>query len=310
MKKLSLIAILSLSFLIGCSTNPDTINNQNDLHIYTSIYPIAFATEQIVGELATVTSIYPPGVDSHNFEPTSREITAIAQGDAFIYLGSMMESFATSVKGALKQQPLLFIELGLEDELFHNEHESEEDENDHGHDHDPHIWLDPLRMLEIGAIIQRELSTAYPTHRATFAENFKTFEKSMLDLDDAFYTHFNESETNYIIVTHGAYEYWEKRYHIKQIPIRGRSTSDEPSQKDLVAVAKIAAEKNIHHVLFEQNNEDYVSKIILEHINGEQLYIHNLEVLSEADIANGEDYISLMEQNLQTLKIATHKGGN
>lgn len=303
------ITLLSLSIFLlsACTQNKTMVNNEGPLMIYTSIYPIQYATEKIAGELATVKSIYPPGVDSHTYEPTSKEITDIARGDAFIYFGGEMEGFATAVKGALKNQSILLTELGEHEHLFDDADTDGHDTHDH-HDHDPHIWLDPLKMIDIGEIITADLTAFYPAHEETFTNNFAKFKADMLALDEAYLRRFNDYKERYIIVTHGAYEYWESRYNIKQIPIHGRSSSDEPSQKDLVEVARLAEEKDINHVLFEQNTDDYVSTIILEHINGEKLYLHNLEVLTEAEIENKEDYITLMKQNLYNLITATNKG--
>ncbi|WP_281242169.1 metal ABC transporter solute-binding protein, Zn/Mn family [Sediminibacillus halophilus] len=59
------------------------------------------------------------------------------------------------------------------------------------------------------------------------------------------------------------------------------------------------------YVIFEQNVQDKVSKEIQREIDGKALQIHNLAVLTEQDINQGEDYFSLMKQNLEVLKTAT-----
>lgn len=302
------IAIIILLALVGCSTDASSTNEADKIDIYTSIYPIQYATERIAGDIATVNTIYPPGVDTHNYEPTSKEITYIAEADAFFYVGGNMESFASTIQTALTNQDLLFIELSEHNELFeHGEHDDHEEEEvgHHGHDHDPHIWLDPLRMVDIGEIIKDDLSTNYPKYADDFTKNFDAYKSELIALNEAFEAGLSTRNTDYFLVTHGAYEYWEESYHIKQIPIRGRSNSDEPSQKDLVAVAQLAADKKLKHVLFEQNNDDYVSTIILNHISGEKLYLHNLEVLTAEDILQEADYLSLMKQNLNVLIEAT-----
>src|SRR5699024_11986999 len=91
----------------GCSSNPSS-NDESDqsLSIYTSIYPLQYAAEQIDGNDAAVTSIYPPGVDAHTYEPATKEITGIAEGGLFLYLGADMESFEESIKSALESQQM------------------------------------------------------------------------------------------------------------------------------------------------------------------------------------------------------------
>src|SRR5690625_3714254 len=86
-KKIVIYFLLSVFLLTSCSNNEEK-SNQTELLLYTSVYPIQFVIEQITGDEATVRStvrsIYPPGVDAHTYEPTTKEVTAIANADAFI----------------------------------------------------------------------------------------------------------------------------------------------------------------------------------------------------------------------------------
>src|SRR5699024_6895425 len=47
-----------------------------------------------------------------------------------------------------------------------------------------------------------------------------------------------------------------------------------------------------------------IADIIMDHIGAEALTIHNLSVLTDADIAHDQDYFSLMEDNLKVLDTA------
>lgn len=302
-----LIPLILLLGLVGCSPGTSSNDQADKIQIYTSIYPIQYATEKIAGDLAEVNTIYPPGVDTHNYEPTSKEVTYIADADAFFYVGGNMESFASTIQTALANQNLMFVELSEHEALFEHDNNDHKEES-HGHDHDPHIWLDPLRMIDIGELIKTDLSITYPDYADDFTRNFDVYKAELLALDETFNEELSKRDTDYFIVTHGAYEYWEESYGINQIPIRGRSNSDEPSQKDLVAVAEFAADHKLKNVLFEKNNDDYVSTIILNHLDGKKLYLHNLEVLTADDISNNEDYLSLMKQNLNALVEATTLG--
>lgn len=347
MKKIfTIISAFILVFVIsGCSSNSSS-KEPNDtkgkkLEIYTSIYPLQYITEQIGGDNVTVKSIYPPGVDAHTYEPTSKEMTDMAKSDAFIYLGAGMESFAETAASALSKQDVKFIEIAKHEALFskssdghdghdhgtdtdHNaEADNDHDEHDHGaeadhnaevhddhdgHDHgdkDPHIWLDPLRMIDMGAIIKDELITLNPENKKQYEKNYEALTKSLTALDQEFVTSLKDKQNKHILVSHAAYGYWEQRYGIEQIAISGLSSSDEPSQKDLAKIAKLAKEHQIKYVIFEQNASDRVSTIIQEHIKAEALHIHNLEVLTDEDIKNNADYISLMKANLAVLNKAT-----
>lgn len=314
MKVIQAIFILTIlsAIAIGCTPNNKETDNDADLTIYTTVYPIQYAVERIGGDSVAVTSVYPPGVDAHTYEPASKDITAIAKSDAFIYLGAGMEGFAETAAATLAEQDVELIEIGQHEELFHQEnesHEHHEDEHNHeGHshgDHDPHIWIDPHRMLEMSSIIKNELIRLNPEAEEIYNKRFSTLKEDLLDLDEQFTDILESKQNKRILVSHAGYGYWEERYGIEQIPINGLSSSSEPSQKDLVKIIEQAKEHDLNYIIFEQNSSNRVSEIIQDQIDAESLTIHNLSVLTDEDIEQGNDYMSLMKENLNVLDKAT-----
>lgn len=303
LKKLSLVVLL-LSILTAC--NMSGSNGKDDtLHIYTSIYPLQYIVKEIAGDQVIAKSIFPPGVDAHTYEPTSKEITTLANGDAFIYMGAGMEGFAETMATALENQDITFLEIGKQDTLFlQATTQGKHDEHNHS-DLDPHIWLDPVRMIQMAELITNELIDLQPEDKETFLENLSIFTGKMTALDEKFAATLEDNPHKQILVSHAAYGYWEQRYGIEQLPISGLSSSDEPSQKELASIAKLAQKTKLQHVIFEQIGSNRIATIIQEHIGAEALYIHNLEVLTEDDIKNNENYLSIMEKNLQVLDKAT-----
>src|SRR5699024_4277101 len=104
-----------------------------------------------------------------------------------------------------------------------------------------------------------------------------------------------------ILVSHAAFSYWEERYGVEQISIHGISTENEPSQKELVEIIDMANEKNLDHIIFEQNVSSRIKEVIKEEIRAESLTLHNLAVLTEEDIKEKRDYLSIMRNNLDVL---------
>lgn len=298
-----LLIVLILSSCTQINTN--TREESSSLEIYTSIYPIQFITEQIGAQHVSVHSVFPPGVDAHTYEPTSKKVVSIARSDVFIYMGANMEGFTESAATTLASEDVLMIELSKYKSLFVK---TAIDHEDHDHDHgdiDPHIWLDPLRMIELADIIKQELSELLPNKKEQLDKNYARLKVDLLTLDKK-YEQMLQSKTNKkIIVSHAAYGYWEERYGIEQIPISGLSSSDEPSQKKLVQIIKEAKQHDMDYIIFEQNSSHRVAEIIQEQIDAEALTIHNLELLTEDDIKNNKDYLSLMEDNLAVLNKAT-----
>jgi zinc transport system substrate-binding protein len=65
----------------------------------------------------------------------------------------------------------------------------------------------------------------------------------------------------------------------------------------------LAKEKNIKYIAFEQNVSSKLAEVIQYEVGAEAVQMHNLGVLTLEDIENNETYFTLMENNLESLKI-------
>lgn len=299
-----LLFITIVCFLSFVSCQDKEQHSKKNETIYTSIYPIQFIVDSLIDDRATVKSIFPPGVDAHTYEPTIKEILNIADGKAFFYLGQHMEGFTKQISTTLSAADVKLIELSHHEHLF-----TTRSNDNHGHDYgdyDPHIWFDPERMILMTDIIKNELVSIYPKEKIFIEQNYRALVKKFKALDKKFQAELKQKRIPYIIVSHGAYHYWEDKYGIIQVPISGITSTDEPSQKALAHLVNLAENKNINYVLFEKNASNRLASIVQNELGAKPLYIHNLETLVDNDIEHHEDYFSLMEQNLKVLKRATH----
>ena len=301
-KHFVIIAVM-LSFIMSCQANKQNFK-QKPL-IFTSIYPIEFIVERLTEDFARSQSIFPPGVDAHTYEPTIKDIMSIAEGEAFFFLGEGMEGSADKISQALHDSPVKIIEIAKYPEIFIDSMDDQEhDDHSHG-DFDPHIWFDPERMITLSEIVKDELNELFPEEHELIVNNFHQLTEELVELDNQFQRRLQVKENPSIIVSHAAYGYWEHKYNIKQIPISGMSSTDEPSQKALAHLVEIANEQNIEYVLFEKTTSNRLATIVQEEIDANALYIHNLETLLPEDIKQNKDYFSLMRENLNTIDQAT-----
>ncbi|WP_273122450.1 metal ABC transporter solute-binding protein, Zn/Mn family [Bacillus weihaiensis] len=336
MKTKSLVtSILTISLLLSAcgkqenqSTSTVESNNESTrkIEVYTTIFPLEDFTRKIGGDEINVTSVYPPNVDAHTYEPTVKTMKNIADSDLFIFTGAGIEGFAEKAEETLEKEDVNILRAaeGIEllehsdgedhashedehaDEDDHASHEDEHtDEEAHHHDHgdqDPHVWLDPIRSIELAENIKDALIEIKPESKDTFEENFTKLKEDLTNLDQSFQETISKSKTKHILVSHAAYGYWQDRYGLEQIAIAGLSPSQEPSQQQLTEIIKESKEHHLHYVLFEQNVQSNVAKVIQEEIGAESLTLHNLESVTEEDIENNEDYFSIMERNISTLQ--------
>lgn len=315
-RKIAISMLLAVSaFLTACgSNNEEQAKNNDALTVYTTVYPLMYLAEEIGGDLIDVKSVYPANADEHSFEPSQKEIIDMAESDLFLYIGYNLEGFVKKAEPILEDEGVKVAAIGEQIDIdveSHSEEDhdhSEEGHDDHeGHDHgdvDPHVWLDPNLMIQMAEQVKNELTELLPEKESYFEENYKQTAEKMKDLDADFKQMVEESAKDEIIVSHAAYGYWEARYGIEQLAVAGLSSSSEPSQKQLTELLKTAKEHDIEYVLFEQNVPSKLTETIQKEIGAKSLTIHNLSVLTSEDMENGQDYVSLMEDNIATLKEA------
>jgi zinc transport system substrate-binding protein len=329
-------SVLMLSLILSGCGNNETVNksvekkDKETLTVYTTIYPLEDFTKKIGGDFVEVQSIYPPNVDAHSYEPSTKDMLNLANSDLFIYSGAGIEGFAEKASEALKKEDVQVLKAaeGIdliestdehhhEDEEGPSESESHEDENakseihedeEHAHgDLDPHVWLDPVLSIDLANNIKNSLSKLIPEHASEFEVNFNQLKSELEKLDQEFKTTIESSRSKNLLVAHAAYGYWETRYGIEEIAISGLSPTQEPTQKELQKIIEESTEHNIHYVIFEQNASPKVAKIIQDELGAKSLTLHNLEAITEENIKKKDDYFSIMRKNLETIKTALNE---
>ncbi len=295
-KKIILISSILLSiFLLSACTS-----KKEEYTIYTTVYPLEFIVTEIVNSKITVKSVLPNGVDAHDYEPTTKEIINIGNSKLLFALGEY-EFYLPKLKETLSNQYVKVHEI--EDALENHEHVGETDDYSHSHE-DLHIWMDISNMIHMTEEISSVLINSYPKHQDTF----KTNTSNLISRLELLENDFNQLKSDLqvptpFITTHGAFTLWEK-YNLEEKSILGKSGHDEPTQQELTNLIEFAKNNNIKYVFYEQNISSSYGDIILNGINGEKKELHNLSNLTETNRQNNEDYITLMKNNLSTLKSA------
>ncbi|MDQ0413097.1 metal ABC transporter solute-binding protein, Zn/Mn family [Mesobacillus stamsii] len=317
MKKLSFILVLFIivsSFLSGCGQKEasNAKKDDNQLKVYTTVYPLQYFTQQIGAEFVDVKTIYPPGADEHTFEPSQKDMISLADADLFFYIGLGLEGFVDKAEQTLKNEGVKMLPVGdsLHLDGGNNDQAEETHSSDDGHGHgdiNPHVWLDPIYANEIALTIKNQLVEQMPEHKDVLEKNYAELSAQLTDLDKEFTEVIRSADRKEIIVSHAAYSYWETRYGLKQINISGLSTTNEPTQQELQNLISHAKDAKIKYVLTEQNFNSKLAKMVQDEIGGKTLTLHNLSVLTDEDIKNNETYFTLMKKNISTLEKALNE---
>ncbi|MGP4070083.1 metal ABC transporter solute-binding protein, Zn/Mn family [Halobacillus sp. B29] len=134
--------VILIIILAACANDEATSNEEGtkeegadeELKIFTTVYPLQYFAKQIAGDQASVESILPPGSDPHTYEPTTKEMVEIAEADAFIYNGAGLEPYAKQISDSIKSEDIKILEAakGIDlEEHVHNHEEEGSHEGEH-----------------------------------------------------------------------------------------------------------------------------------------------------------------------------------
>ena len=317
---LSVVALVAAACSGGDTDTESTTNKEKDaLSIYTTVYPLQYFAERIGGDHVDVSSIYPPGANEHTFEPTQKDMMALADADLFFYIGLGLEGFVEKAKTTLANEQVKLVSTAdnVSEEMLHistghvhaegdgHDHEGEET-HDEAHEHDSHVWLSPVISKDLAAAIKDELIEAMPEHEEVFTENYDALVTELDALHADFKAMAEGASKKTFFVSHAAFGYIAGHYGLHQVPVAGLNSQSEPSQKELMKIVDLAKEEEIKYIFFEQNVSSNLTEVIQKEVGAETMTLHNLSVLTPEDVANGETYFTLMEKNIEALKTALH----
>ncbi len=310
-KHFIVLFLITTLILAGCRENAaqDNKKSKDTLTVYTTIFPIEDFTKKIGGKHVEVKSVYPAGADAHTYEPTMKTMMDIADSDLLIFNGGGLESFIGKMESSLKNEKVVKVEASegvqlLSSEEQHGNEEHGHDDEHHHHDKDPHIWIDPENATIMAENIKNALSEEMPSAKEDFEKNYQDLKAKLQQLDTDLRTVIESADRKEILVSHAAYGYWGHRYGLEQISITGISSENEPSQKQLQGIIETAKKHHIKYIIYDQNPVTKVVDTIQKETGTKPLTLHNLEYITEKDKQDKEDYFSIIDKNIETLKKA------
>ena len=194
------------------------------------------------------------------------------------------------------------------DEDTHDDHGDEEGHDDHGDEealaYDPHSWLDPLAYKAQVALVLGEMKTTFPDLADTFQANADAFMASLDEVDASYTAAFGPNGTctnNTVAANHNAYSYIAYRYNLEFVTVHGLDPEGEPSAADIAEVVEKIEEDAITVLFIEEYTDETAVNSIVDQTNG-AVTVQTLYTMELPPKDSSDDYLSLMEKNLNSLK--------
>ncbi|MCL4339261.1 zinc ABC transporter substrate-binding protein [Patescibacteria group bacterium] len=306
MKK-TVISIIGLIFVISFVAIAGKILTRQSLNLETakgdklvvaaSFYPIYFFASQIGGDKAQVFNITPPSAEPHDFEPTTQVIVKIHESNMLVMNGGNLEPWSQKLQDQLSGSNVKIVIAGAgltNNEMVENGQKIQ----------DPHIWLDPLLAKKEAGEILAGFKETDPKDAAYFEKNAELLVSRLDSLDKEYRDGLKNCQKKDFVTAHAAFGYIAAQYGLNQVAISGVTPDEEPSSQKMAEIADLVRKENIKIIFFEKLVSPKLSQAIAAETGAKTLVLDPIEGITKNETAAGQNYFSLMENNLNNLKAA------
>ena len=246
--------------------------------VVAGFYPLAFAAEQIGGPKLEVENLTPPGAEPHDLEASPSDIQDLRSADRVLLMG---DGFQPELERAVQGDgnvDFLLDTPGLD-----------------ATPGDPHIWLDPVRFAAVVERIGSDLGD--PGAAAELSDRLHA-------LDADYRRGLARCQRHEIVTSHEAFGYLAERYGLRQVAVTGISPEAEPAPADLQRVIDTVRQSGATTIFTEPLVSQRLADTVARETGSSVDTLNPLEGLTPAQQDAGEDYFSLMRENLAALRRA------
>lgn len=207
------------------------------LNVATTTTVFADMIRNVGGDRIAVTSIVPPGVDPHVFEPTSREARHVATANVLFINGLGLEEWLDKLLSNVSAPNLSVVTLsegltpmgGVSFSAHHHDSEG-----------DPHFWLDVSHAISYVRRIEQALSEHDPAGADVYHTRASAYVAELEVLDQWIYDQLQTIPVaqRVLLSYHDAFGYMAQRYGLQPVGVVVRNPDREPSPRDLATLVR------------------------------------------------------------------------
>jgi zinc transport system substrate-binding protein len=171
------------------------------------------------------------------------------------------------------------------------------------YDKDPMLWLDPITMISMAGTVKDWLVEKFPEERNLFNSNYELLKEELARMD-ADYQELWKQDISFVSVT-PSFGNWQKAYGIQVYPLIISRFGVLPSSDQLSIIKERIKADGVKLIVHEPNLSEDMEALyqsIKTELELESIELHNLAFLSEKDMTDNKNYMTIMFENLNTLE--------
>ena len=284
MKKLKLLSLSVLLIVVVFSTTGCKQDNMDGGEVVVTNYPNEYIVEKLYGDHSTITSIYPDGVSINDYKVSKKHKNDYSSRDLFVYNGLIEKE---------RDLAMEFLDLNSELKIIDSAYVLETDYSPE------ELWLNPNSLLTMAQNIKDGLKEYITSSylQKSINSHYNTLKVNLSELDADYRLAVDNSTTKILVVNDSSLKYLEK------FGLKVYCLDDDIYEKDLSEVIDLIVDGNINYIFnFEGADNTSTTDRLLKNYSLELLKLNKLDNLDDEQRDQGEDYLSIMKKNLETLK--------
>ena len=314
----ALLTVLMLLSVIGCSA-PDTRES-----VVCSSPVIAEWTRAVLGEDAqnlNIVTLGALGADVHSYQPTVRDIAAVARCSVFIRNGGESETWADGMIAAASNEEMHTLSLcDAMEELLCSDGGSEHDAHDghdvhdghahegHAHEYDEHIWISFDLACESVSHICRVLSEARPDMAHVYSANAAEYIRTIREIESEYAELRTECSGKVaVLCDRDPFHYlWEFLGLECEAAYEGCSAESEATFSVVARLSRVIDERGVRCVLVCESSDGGIADAVISATEQKNARILTLDSMQSSLDSPG--YLEALRSNLAVLKTALANG--
>lgn len=318
---LTLLLVLALlsGALFGCQKNEGRPRTE----IVCTTFAAYDWVRAILGEEDTLHPklLVSDGSDLHSYQPTVADKVTLSEAALIVAVGGesdrwaaeMAEDVPLLVLSELDGMTLRTAELTNDREHNHEHaHEHVHHEDGHAHDHegfDEHLWLSPRNASVAVSALSEAICALDSERTARYQANAAAYCAKLSALDTAIAAACAAAPRRELLVADRfPFVYLVEEYDLVFCAaFSGCSTEAQASFDTIVRLAHRADEWNLRYLLVTEGGDRRLANSVIAATTSQSLTVlalDSMQAVSNARVASGVTYLSLMYENLEILKVA------
>jgi len=232
-----------------------TIPGSAQIRLFVSVIPLKHFAERVGGSHVVVESLVQPGHSPATYEPSTRQMAALASANAFVRVGVPFETvWLERIRSTHPDLTIIDARDGV-DLMPAGDHlpasESPEGKSK-VHDHngsDPHIWLDPAIAKKISENLRDYLMRTDPRNAGIYEDNTERFAAELTELDLKVRALVEQGENRQFLVFHPAWGYFARAYGLEQLTVEHEGKA--PGPRSLARLIELGEREGIRTVFVQ-----------------------------------------------------------